>query len=239
MADPTDFLVGPSTPGETVSNGFVNPVDIFNYVSPSAWINTGIERATGIDVFGYFTDALTGEWDALYKFGEAMGHLADCMQELGIDIQRGMIELGGQWEGNAADAADKYFSNIAAATSGQQFALREIQADYQKAAEGAWQLSNQLGNILQVMADKVIIAAIAAAAGTATAASGAGAVVGYGVAGLQAIQILELLNSASLKINTAGSVLLGVFGTGMTISGRGGDLSAVPLPAAAYSSPGA
>jgi hypothetical protein len=41
------------------------PVDLFNYVSPSAWINAGIEQATGVDVFGYFTDAVTGEWDAI------------------------------------------------------------------------------------------------------------------------------------------------------------------------------
>lgn len=217
----------------------MNPVDLFNYVSPSAWINAGIEKVTGIDIFGYFTDAVTGEWDAIWKFGDAMGNLADCLQDLGIDIQHGVLDLDSSWDGNAADAAYQYFSKFAAATSGQQLDLRDIQENYHKAAQGAWQLSNQLGNILQAIADKWLIAAIAWAAGTATAESGVGAVVGYGVAGLQVVEMLKLFNDASTKVNIAGSVIAGIFGTGMDIGYQGGDLSTVQLPAAAYTSPGA
>jgi hypothetical protein len=239
MGDPSALLAAPSTPEESVSNGFVNPVDLFNYVSPSAWINSGIEKATGIDIFGYFTDAVAGEWDAMWKFGEAMGHLADCLQELGINIQQGAIDLDAEWDGNAADAAYQYFSQFAASVSGQQLDLRDIQQNYHKAAQGAWQLSNQLGNILQAIADKFIIAGIAAAAGTITAETGVGAVVGYGVAGLQVLQMLKLFNDASVKINTAGSVIAGIFGGGMDIGYKGGDLTSVPLPTVAYTTPGA
>jgi hypothetical protein len=239
MSDPSRLLAAPSTPDESLSNGFVNPVDIFNYVSPSAWINSGIEKATGIDIFGYFTDAVTGEWDAMWKFGEAMGHLADCMQELGIDVQQGAIDVDGEWDGNAADAAYQYFSTLAAAISGQQHDLRQIQKDYHKAAMGAWQLSNQLGNILQAIADKFLIAGIAAAAGTATASTGVGAVAGYGIASIQVLQMLKLFNDASVKINTAGSVIVGLFGGGMAIGYKGGDITSVPLPAASYTTPGA
>jgi hypothetical protein len=101
MSDPSAYLTAPSTPDETMTNGFVNPVDLFNYVSPSAWINAGIEQATGVDVFGYFTDAVTGEWDAIWKFGDAMGHLADCLQDLGINIQQCAIDLDVEWDGNS------------------------------------------------------------------------------------------------------------------------------------------
>jgi len=238
MGDPSALLAAPSTPDESLSNGFLNPVDLFNYVSPSAWINSGIEKATGVDIFGYFTDAIAGEWDAIWKFGEALGHLADCLQELGSNIQRGAIDLDAEWDGNAGDAAYQYFSQLAAAVSGQQADLRQLQQDYHKAALGAWQLSNQLGNILQTIADKFVIAGIAAAAGTVTAETGIGAVVGYGVAGLQVVQMLKLFNDAALKINAAGSVIVGIFGTGMDIGYRGGDLTSVPLPAA-YTMPGA
>lgn len=238
MGDPSTFLTAPTTPDESVSNGFVNPVDLFNYVSPSAWINSGIDKATGIDIFGYFTDAVAGEWDAIWKFGEAMGHLAGCLQELGMNIQQGMLDLDRDWDGNAAHAAYQYFSQFAAAVSGQQLDLRQIQQDYHKAALGAWQLSNQLGNILQAIADKFVIAGIAAAAGTITAETGVGAIVGYGIAGLQVLQMLKLFNDASIKINTAGSVIAGIFGGGMDIGYKGGDLTTVPLPAAAYSTPG-
>jgi hypothetical protein len=239
MTDPSGRLASPTLPDESWTNGFVNPVDAFNYVSPSAWINKGIESALDIDVFGYFTDAITGEWDAIWKFGEAMGHLADCLNDLALNIQDGVIGLDPSWDGNAADAAHQYFSQFAAALAAQQIELRRIQDNYHKAAMGAWQLSNQLGNILQAIADKFIIAGIAAVVGTATAETGVGAAAGYGVAGLQVMQMLKLFNDASLKINTAGSVILGLFGTGMDIGYQGGDLSTVPLPAAAYTAPGA
>ena len=138
---------------------------------------------------------------------------------------------------NAADAAYNYFSTLAAATSGQQTALFAAAEGYHDAARGAWQLSSQLGNLLQAVADKAILVGICAAAGTATAETGVGAVVGYGVAAWQAVELLELVNKASTIINTAGTVILAAFGGGMTIAGQGGDLTAVPLPTVPYAGP--
>jgi hypothetical protein len=122
---PVSTLVEPGEPDENITNGFVNPLDVFNYISPSAWVSDIIEKCTGLDIFGYATDALTGEWGALYKFGDALGALAQYVQELGIQIQAGMIEADATWDGNANDAAYNYFSSLAAKTSGQQTALRE------------------------------------------------------------------------------------------------------------------
>ena len=41
MDDPTALLVAPGEPDASVSNGFANPLDLFNYVSPSAWMRPG------------------------------------------------------------------------------------------------------------------------------------------------------------------------------------------------------
>jgi len=240
MSEATRLLVDPAEPDDTVTGGFTNPVAIFNYLSPSAWVNDIIEKASGVDIFGLATDAFTGEWAALYKFGDALGNLAPFLQEVGVNIQSGVLRLDQTWDGNAADAAVNYFTTLAAATSRQQDALYECAKGYRDAARGAWQLSDQLGNLLQAIVDKAILAGIAMAAGTATAETVIGGVVGYGMAAYQAMEILELVNKASTIINTAGSVIMGLFGTGMIVSGEGGDLSAaVPLPSAAYAPPGA
>ena len=103
------------------------------------------------------TDWISGDWESLWKFGDAMANLAQCVQQIGINIQTGMIELDASWSGNASDAAYRHFSDLAAATSGQQFAIAKTEESYHKAALGAWQLSNQLGNILQALADKAIL----------------------------------------------------------------------------------
>ena len=222
-----------------MSSGFTNPFDIFNYVSPSAWVAETIETVTGFDVFGAVTQLLTGDWEAIWKFGDAMGNLAQCMQQIGINIQAGMLQLDPSWDGNASDAAFRYFTGLAAATSGQQAALYAAKDGYHNAARGAWQLASQLGNLLQAIGDKAIVMGISAALGTATAETVAGAVVGWDVAALLAADILKLANNISTIINTAGTVILGAFGTGMVFADQGGDLSAVQLPSAAYMSPGA
>jgi hypothetical protein len=237
VSEPTDYLVAPEAPDASVSQGFVNPIDLFNYVSPSAWILKAVEELTGYDVLGWFTDALAGDWEAIWKFGNALVNLAECLQEEGINIQHAAIDMDGDWDGNAADAAYQYFSTLAAATSGQQIALRQIGDNYHKAALGAWQLSDQLGNIAQAFADDAIIGGIAWVAGTVFAETGVGAVAGYGVAAYEVASMLRKINKASQIINTAGTVILGLFGTGMDLGFKGGDLSAVQLPTTAYSSP--
>lgn len=239
MDDAASFLVPPTEPDQSVSNGFVNPIDIFNYVSPSAWLNAAIAELTGVDVFGWMAEWVGGDWQAIWKFGDAMGSLAKCLQQLGMNIQQGIAVADASWDGNANDAAHQYFSRLAAAVSGQQFALYDIQESYHKAALGAWQLANQLGNILQALADKAIIAGIAAAAGTATIETGVGAVAGYGVSALMVIDMLNLINKASLIINTAGTVIIGLFATGMDAAYQGGELSTQRLPELAYNPPGA
>jgi hypothetical protein len=107
----------------------------------------------------------------------------------------------------------------------------------QRSAPGSCPTSS--AKILQALADKAILAGIAAAAGTALIETGVGAVAGYGAAALIVLDMLQLINDASVIINTAGSVILGLFGGVMDAAYQGGDLTSVPLPASAYSGPGA
>jgi hypothetical protein len=240
MDDPTRFLVEPAEPDAGISKGFANPLDLFNYVSPSAWINDAIRGLTGLDVFGWMSDALAGDWAAMYKFGDAAGNLAQFAQQLGINIQQQAIALRPVWQGNAADAAYQYFSGLAAAVSGQQLPLEDVRDRYHKAALGAWELSDQLGNVYQALADKAILAGVAAAAGTALAETGIGAVIGYGAAALIVVDMLTLVNRASTLIQTFGAAILALFGGGIELGsmGDGGELTKYPLPADAYEHPG-
>ncbi len=112
-----------------------------------------------------------------------------------------------------------------------------LSRSYRGAAVGAWELSNQLGNLLQALADRAILAGIAAAAGTVTAESGVGAVVGYGLTALLVTDMLRTVNKAAVRIQKYGALILGFFGTAMDIFGQGGDLSKVPLPAGSYDHP--
>ncbi len=238
MGEASYLLVLPAEPDEN-QDGFSNPLDIFNYISPSAWLNDLLSKTVGWDIFGYVSEAFTGEWEALYKFGDVMNNLAQAMQQIGVEIQAGADELDGRWDGNAGDAAYIYFTQLATATSGQQTGLYAAGNGYHDAARGAWLLAGQVGNILQAIIDEGILMGIAVGAGTATLETGIGPVIGYSMAAYQAVQIINLANKASKIINTAGIALATAFGGGLEVAGQGGDLSAVPLPSAGYTPPGA
>ena len=239
MDDPTELLTPPEPADQTLTNGYGSPLDAFNYFSPSAWINKGIASLTGFDFIEWATTWLSGDWEALSKFGSAVDNLAQAMQQLGMNVQEGMLKLDPTWEGNANDAAFMYFSELAAAISGQQLTLHQCQQGYANAAKGAWQLANQLGNLLQALGDRALLAMISAAAGTATAETGIGAVAGYGIAALLVRDMIKIINDASTIANTVGSVIVGAFGGAVDAFSQGGDLSVIPLPSAAYTVPGA
>lgn len=56
MGEASRYLVEPGEPDDSVTNGFTNPLDAFNYISPSAWVNEIIEQVCGVDLFGWATD---------------------------------------------------------------------------------------------------------------------------------------------------------------------------------------
>jgi len=240
MGDPTAFLMEPGRPDAGITDGFLNPIDMFNYVSPSAWVAKLIESLTGVDPIGWVTEWLAGDWEALWKFGDAIGNLANFMQELGIEIQRGMLRLDESWDGNAGDAAYLYFSNLASAVSGQRTPMLNAQDSYHLAATGAWQLANQLGNLIQAIADEAILAGISIAASTALASTGVGivgSVAGYAGATLLVARILEKINAVSKIINTAGTGLLGAFGVVIDAAARSAYISDDSLPSAGFALP--
>lgn len=242
MGDPTVFLTPPGEPDDSITNGFLNPTNFLSYASPSAWICKIIQEITGHDPVAEATQWLAGDWSAIWKFGDAMGNLAQFMQELGIEIEQGMLTLDHSWHGNAEDAAYMYFSDLAATVSGQQTAMFNAQDSYHLAAKGAWQFANQLANLLQSIADEAVIAAMTMAASTGAATTGIGAAVGilgYAGSALLVARILDKVNQASQIINYSGMAIMGMFGLVSDAAAQTGHLSNVPLPVSGFSLPAA
>lgn len=88
MGDGPSYLVAPGEPDDSMTGGFTNPIEIFDWVSPSAWINGIIEKTTGFDFIGSCTEFVTGDWEALYKFGDAMNAMAQFPADERAEIER-------------------------------------------------------------------------------------------------------------------------------------------------------
>ncbi|GAA2679618.1 hypothetical protein [Actinoplanes palleronii] len=242
MADPTAALVAPGEPDASAADGFPDPGALFNYLSPTYWINATIERTTGKDVIGYLTASIGGDWGPIYQFGDALISMGECVDRVGVNVQQGMLALDSAWDGNASDAAYNYFTSLSSSVNLLRTKLNELGESYHKAANGAWGLANQLGNLLQGLVDNAILAGVIAGGSTALMSTGVGAVAagpGYVALTLVIADMVVLVNKMSLIINTALTVIMGSFGIGMDIVYQGGSLDDIPLPATAYAPPGA
>ena len=63
MEDSTKYLATPATPDDSISQGFTSPLDLFNYLSPAAWLNALTEELTGTDVCAWAVEWLSGDWE--------------------------------------------------------------------------------------------------------------------------------------------------------------------------------
>ncbi|MEW1588277.1 hypothetical protein AB0283_22885 [Micromonospora vinacea] len=237
MREPTEFLVEPSDPEPTMTKGFANPIGVLDAISISHWVNQIIKDCAGYDVIGTISNALVGDWESFYKAGDAYGNLGQSLQALGQNLSLNASHLDQQWDGHASDAAFVYFRQLTKALVQQNLVLVEIKEKYHEAARAIWLLADMIGGLVKMMIDKAIIIGVSAAAGTALIETGVGAAVGYGIAAWQVIELVKKVNDAALKIQAAGTAIMGFFSFIKTLAEQGGDLSKVPLPDQPYTSP--
>jgi uncharacterized protein YukE len=237
MDDPTRHLVEPQPVEPSISGGYVNPIEVLDLVSPTAWLNQAIADLTGYNVIEHIVKPFAGDWEAFSRFGNALRNFAPCMQDIGVNVQSQLDLVDAMWDGHASDAAYNYFNDLAAKVSGVQYVLREAADNYDKTATGIWGLAQQLGNLVQSIVDQAIIITVASAVGTALVETGVGALVGYGVAAWRLVELLKLCNRAAIIIQTAGTLITAFFSLMQEVNWRFGDLTKVGLPGASYDHP--
>lgn len=236
-ADPTVHLTDPREPEPSITKGYANPGMIFDALSPSYWVNQLLKDLVGWDPVGEAAAVFSGDWSSFARFGYALENLAKFSQDLGIKIQQGVLEVDRYWNGNAADAAHAYFSELATMVAAQQVSYCELSKQYEDAARGVWVNADVVAGLIRSAIDRAIIAGISSAAGTITAESGVGAVVGYGIAAWQTVEVVNKINEVSKIIMRANNMIIFVFGQLMAWANQGGSLAQYPLPDSAYRHP--
>lgn len=143
-----------------------------------------------------------------------------------------------EWEGNAADAAAKYFTDLSAAVDGQVAALKNLAHQFQVMAQGISQTTSAIKGLYEALMDTIIIAAVSASAAAASAWTVVGGIIG-GSATAAAIangvriwyKIVDAMGKAWAIAEAFSGVVMGFLG-GL----RG--LEAHPLPGSGYNHPG-
>ena len=238
VADPLGHLKDPDEHTESIlGEPFSNPAAVLEWLSPSHIISEFVTMVTGYDVFEEAAKLFSGDWEQVWRAAGAFRNLGDALQEIGINVSHGNVELDSSWNGNAADAAYLYFADLSSAISSQQIALSQLAASYERAAEGTYRISETVSTIMKDIMDAAMIGAVAASAGTATIESGVGFVTGWGIAAYEAYKIAELADKARKLIAIATTVVGTATGEIQTLMADTGVLAQYPLPGAGYKHP--
>ncbi|MER5951680.1 hypothetical protein ABT127_37145 [Streptomyces sp. NPDC001904] len=234
VAEPTVHLRAPGTPTE-----FHSPLELLNdasdLVSPTYWVNEILDAALGFNPMDKAKEYVAGDWEAYAKCADLWENLGKLCADVGRNVQSGNRSLDAAWSGNAADAAFVYFRTLAERCDDLQADLNSLSEKYGVVSHGVWSTAEAMGAILGTIGDTAAVAAIAAAAGTLTSWTGSGAVVGYGLAAVEIVRIVELWGELTKLVNNAQLIVNGAMSVIEVVGGElSGKLNDFPLPNSAY-----
>ncbi|MGW6904984.1 hypothetical protein [Streptomyces sp. NPDC054940] len=234
VAEPVAHLKAPGAPEE-----FHSPLEFLNKVSdlisPTYWVSEILEAAIGFNPMDKAKEYFAGDWEAYAKCAEAWENLGKLCEDIGRNVDSGNQSLDASWDGNAADAAFLYFKSLAERCDSLQADLNSLSEKYGVVAHGVWSTAEAVGAILGQIGDAAATAAISAAAGTLTSWTGWGAAVGYGLAAIEIVRIIDLWGDATKLVNNAQLVVNGAMAVIETLGGElSGKLNDFDLPGQAY-----
>lgn len=239
VAEPASQLRAPAERTESIlGQPFSNPASVLDWMSPSHIVNEFVKQVVGYDIFGEASKLFSGDWELVWQAAGAYRNLANAMQDIGVNVSHGNVELDYCWHGNAGDAAFMYFADLSATISAQQISLNALADSYEKAAEGTYRIGETVSGIMKDIMDAAMIGVVAASAGTATIETGVGFVTGWGVAAYEAYKIAEMADKARKLIATASALVGTVVGEIQAASASTGTLAKYPLPGSGYRHPG-
>lgn len=178
-----------------------HPFSFLDYLSISDWTLKAFEAAIGFNPLDYLVEKLAGDWEAFGKAGRALSNSADALHDLAYNVQGGDIALRSFWTGNAASAADYYFTRLSSKSDDIVDPLRVASKEYESLSVGIWNSSQYLSGAVKNMIDNAVIAGIAFAAGTITIESGIGPIIGYS-GGAFALAMVIIEWNAALEVMT-------------------------------------
>ncbi|MEV3858028.1 hypothetical protein AB0J38_27315 [Streptomyces sp. NPDC050095] len=147
---------------------------LFDIASPSTLVNEGLKLAFDHDILGSLSNRLAGDWQTYAGCADAWHCLGDFFSDSAANIRHGNDVLGITWQGNAADAARKYFEKLATNLDSAKDCFHALRDHYQGIATTVFAFADLVKGGLAYIFDTALQAALAAAASAAAATTGVG-----------------------------------------------------------------
>lgn len=237
MAAPVDELTEPQ-PRDPIPDLVENILGGTQYISISYWLGWAAEQVTGTNPWQWIAEQYAGDWKAVQSAGQAIKNLGEFNTVFANNINDGAVAVFADWQGNAANSAEDYFSEFTKTMKDQAPELESLGREFETMAVGMYETANSIKGLWETLLDLLIAIGLEAAA----AAASSWTIIGPILAGAAAIatitkaigvwgQILETNNHAWNAVQGFTGLVAGFLG-GLD------DMEKYALPASGYDHPG-
>lgn len=147
-------------------------------LSPTGWIRTVWGWVAGYDPIAEWAKPVSGDWNAVAQASRGYDELSRYFAEYADELQVSTTTALADWDGNAADAAEAYFTAIVAPLVEFSTALSSAASQYSAVAVGMHRTAAELASLVGILTDWLIFTAAAAAAAAASSWTIVGGIAG-------------------------------------------------------------
>ena len=192
------------------------------------WVVTDLGKMLGIcdrqyDIFEVVLKPVCGDWAGIKATGVTMSNIADALSDLYDNLGRAMIDLGGCWHGNAADAAFDTLRGICQSLNDASAALWKLGSEYVNTADACYSMSSAIGNLLSDITDAAVIAAATATAGGALAATGVGVPISLVLGAITLTRVWKVVTAIYTIVHIIADMTSRVNAFASTVQATGGN----------------
>lgn len=231
LADPTS--------SDPVPDLLESVIGISQYLSISYWVGEAINLFFDVNPFEWVAEQFAGDWEAVQKAGIAMGNLGEFSVDYSVAISSGLSAVAHDWQGNAADAANTYFSGLANTVKGQESSLSSLGREFKSAAVGMYETANAIKDLLETLLDLLIAIGLELAAAAATSWTIIGPILSGAAAAATVTKALGVWGKMLEAHSWAWTAAQAVVGVTAGYLSTLGDIEKHALPESNYDHPGA
>ncbi|MBB4687763.1 hypothetical protein [Amycolatopsis jiangsuensis] len=103
---------------------------------------------TWLELCGHVTEALTGDWEGVYRAGDAMSNAGAYWQSLSTLSRRAAGTLFRHWDGEGSEFAERFVAKICAVYEDAGEAVAQCGVDYKMHAHGCYLLFSEINGML-------------------------------------------------------------------------------------------
>ncbi|GAA3556899.1 hypothetical protein GCM10022222_45720 [Amycolatopsis ultiminotia] len=110
-----------------------------------------------LEICGFATEALTGDWKGVYQAGDAMSNAGDYWQGLSALSRRCAGTLFWHWDGDASEFAERSVTKICDVYEDAGETIAHCGEDYKTHAHGCYLLFTEINGILTAIPNDMIL----------------------------------------------------------------------------------